>query len=407
MRSALCLALAALAGCVVPKRAGFEDIERMAGERGARVHWNQGGETDAKVARHVGELLGSELDVTRATEIALLNNPRLQATYERLGVAQADVVQAGLLRNPSIGAHVGFPIGMGLLEVNGSIVGEFLDLFLIPLKKKFANAEFRRVKLEVAEAVLELVAEVESAFFMAQATAQIVEMRRMVHEAESVAAELAVQQHEAGTLSDLDLTARQSLYVQAKLDVARSEGELYRDRERLSRLLGVWGRRTDWKLARGLPELPAEEAPLDHLESFAVAHRLDLQAAREEMLTASAALQVTKGTRVIGGLEAGVDAHRDPDGPFTIGPSIRLELPIFDQKQAAVARLRSHLRSAEKRRDALAIDVRSQVREARSRVAVARAAAEFYRSTVVPLGRSFQLTFFARSLARKSLCDFW
>ena len=386
MTRALVVLIALVTACGVPKRAGFDDVEKLVGDRtSARVHWNQGSEEDARVAQHVDALLGGALDATAATEIALLNNPRLQATYERLGVAQADVMQAGLLRNPSFGAHVGLPIASGLIELNASIVGEFLDLFLIPLKKKFANAEFRRVKREVADEVLALAGEVRDAFFTAQASVQIVALRRVMLDAEQAAAELALRLHAAGNLSDLDLTVQQGVYAESRLELARAEAQLQRDRERVSRLLGVWGLRTEWKLGPTLPELPPGEPALEHLESFAVAHRLDLDAAREEVLTASAALQITKGSRVIGGLEAGADGHRDPDGPTTIGPSLRIELPIFDQKQAAIARLRSQLRAAERRQDALAIEIRSQVRESRARVLAARGAVEFYRAHIVPL----------------------
>ncbi len=378
----------ACGGCVVPKDAGFADVQKAVAERsGAKVVWNRGGPEDEAAARRIDELLGRELTAASATEIALLGNPRLQALYERLGVAQAEVVQAGLLHNPSLGAHVGIPIGAGMFELNASVVGEFLDLFLIPLKKKFAEAEFRRVKLEVADAVLALAADVRGAFYAAEAATQVTALRRAVLEAEQAAVEVAVKQHAAGNLSDLDLAAREAAYGEARLALHRAATDEDAARERLSRLLGLWGRRVGWKLAGRLPDLPPpdEEPPAAHLESFAVAHRLDLAAALEDARTAAAALQVAKASRVIGGLEAGADAHRDPDGPFTVGPSLRIELPIFDQKQAQVARLRAELRAAEKRADALAVEIRSDVRAARARVAASRAVADYCRTRVVPL----------------------
>ena len=48
------------------------------------------------------------------------------------------------------------------------------------------------------------------------------------------------------------------------------------------------------------------ERDLAHLESVAIEHRFDLAAAREELKTAAAALQITKGTRVVSGLDVGV-----------------------------------------------------------------------------------------------------
>jgi cobalt-zinc-cadmium efflux system outer membrane protein len=384
MRAAILLLLA---GCAVPKKAGFDDVQRsLAGRLSERVHWNQGGDEDRRVAEEVRRLLSSELTVGSASQIALYNNPELQATYERLGVAQAEVVQAGLLHNPSISLHWGFRFGsVGDDEIYGSILGSFLDLFLMPLKKKLANAEFRRVKLEVANAVLEVAARVREAFYVVQASTQIIAMRRTMLLGEEAAVELAVEQHNAGNLSDLDLSNEQAVYAQAKLELHRAEYQLLSDREKLTRLLGVWGFDVEYKVGAQLPALPEREPDLAHLEKLAIENRFDLAAAREEVRTADAALQVTKGTRMISGLNVGVQGHRDPDGPKTIGPTVDLELPIFDQKQAEVARLRAQLRAAERRADALAIAIRSEVREARNRLLAARTSIDYYQKALVPL----------------------
>ena len=386
-RAAPLVALVVASGCVVPRKAGFDEVARsLAGRTQARVHWNQGTDEDRRVADQTRRLLQQTLTVETATQIALYNNPQLQATYERLGVAQAEVVQAGLLKNPSISLHWGFRVGEpGLDEIVGSVTQAFLDLFLMPLKKKLANAEFRRVKLEVADAVLATVDEVKQAFYTVQAATQMVAMRREILDAQQAATELAVRQHEAGNISDLDLSNEQAVYTQAKLDLARAQYQLLADRERLTRLLGVWGSDVEYAVAPKLPDLPGAEPDLAHLERVAIAHRFDLAAAREQVLLASAALRVTKGSRVIGGLDVGANAHRDPDGPKTVGPTVDLELPIFDQKQAEVARLRAELRAAQHRADALAIAIRSEVRQARNRLLAARLTIDYYQKTLVPL----------------------
>jgi len=66
-------------------------------------------------------------------------------------------------------------------------------------------------------------------------------------------------------------------------------------------------------------------------------------------------------------------------------PWYRLELPIFDQKQAVIARLEAQLRAALGRETALAVDVRSEVRVAQARVAAMRTLVERYAKVVVPL----------------------
>jgi cobalt-zinc-cadmium efflux system outer membrane protein len=375
-----------LTACVVPRKAGFDDVTKRLAERMPyRVHWNQGTDEDRQVAEETRLLLAQELTIETATQVALFNNPELQATYERLGVAQAEVVQAGLLRNPKLSFHYGFRVEPGFDEILGSVTGAFLDLFLMPLKKRLANAEFRRVKLEVSDAVLMKVDAVAQAFFAAQASTQIVAMRRTMLDAQQAATELAVRQHEAGNISDLDLSNEQAVYTQAKLDLARAEYQRLADRESLTRLLGVWGSDVEYTLAPRLPEVPPAEPDLAHLERIAIEHRFDLAAAREELKSAAAALQVTKGTRVVSGLDLGMNVHRDPDGPVTIGPTFDLELPIFDQKQAEVARLRAQLHAAQHRNDALAIAIRSEVRQTRNRLMAARMTIEYYAKILVPL----------------------
>src|SRR5688572_31413757 len=94
--------LAFLSGCArVPREAGFSDVRKTVEQRtGQQVHWNQGSEADQRAAQSVRELLAAELTADAAVQIALLNNQSLQATYEDLGIAQAELVEAGLLRNP-------------------------------------------------------------------------------------------------------------------------------------------------------------------------------------------------------------------------------------------------------------------------------------------------------------------
>src|SRR5207244_3144609 len=116
----------------------------------------------------------------------------------RLGVAQADLVQAGLLANPTLSGAVGINLGAGDNGYSFGIVQNFIDLFLIPLRRRLADAEFRRVKLEVADDVLELAGQVRAACYAVLAAQQSVALRRTFFEAAQVSAELAAQQHLAG-----------------------------------------------------------------------------------------------------------------------------------------------------------------------------------------------------------------
>jgi len=97
---------------------------------------------------------------------------------------------------------------------------------------------------------------------------------------------------------------------------------------------------------------------------------------------------MARSTRLIGRLEVGVDAHQDPEGSRVLGPNLIIELPIFDQRQAAIARLEAQVRQQERRLSATSIDARSEVRLADARLRMARQTVLHYRDVLVPLRRT-------------------
>ncbi|HMJ53793.1 MAG TPA: TolC family protein [Polyangiaceae bacterium] len=384
-----CAALLLLAGCgSTSARPAFRDTAKLVEARiDRRITWNQGGVEDASVAQKVRELLSRTLTVDGAVQVSLLNNKTLQATYEDLSVAQADLVQAGLLQNPVFGATLGFPIAGRAVRtgVELSAVTDFLSVFVLAARKKVAEAELRATKLRVADAVLRTAAEVEGAFYHLIAAQQTAAMRRTILEAGDVALDLAVRQHAAGNISDLDLANQQALYEQVRTDLVRSEVDVIAARESLTRLLGLWGTDTTYQVADKLPELPTDEVELEHLESLAVNRRLDLAAAREEAQAVSHALAMAKNYRWLGHSSVGATYDRHPEHFTVLGPRAELEIPLFDQKQAVIARLEAQLRAALARETALAIAIRSEVRAVRTRLAVARTVVDRYAKVVVPL----------------------
>ena len=388
MRRVAFATLLACVGCAsTSPEPAFKDVSQLVLQRsGQRVRWNQAGAEDAQVARAVKDLLARELTSDAAVQVALLNNPRLLATYEELSIGQADVVQAGLLKNPVFGARI-TAAERDALDPNlvFDVTQDFLGVLLLPARKKIAETQLEEVKLRVADQILDLAAEVRSALYTAVGAMQVLAMRRAVRDAALVAAELAKSQADVGNLSDLAQATEQGLFEQVDLDAARSEGDVVAARERLTRLMGVWGPSAAFRIPERLPDLPADEVSLTHLESAAVAQRLDLLAAKKEVEATGYALSLVQSSRWVGALDVGVEGARLRDGNVAVGPSASVELPIFDQRQAAIARLEAQLRASEHRYAARAIDIRSAVRGARERVVLARSIVERFRTTLVPL----------------------
>lgn len=376
-----------VSGCAtLSKERGHAEVAALVEERtGRKTHWEQGTPEDEQVAQRVKALLASGLTRERAVEVALVNNPALQATYEELGVSQADMVQAGLLANPTLNGDFGASRGGGPIEYEAALVQSFLDLFILPLRKRVAQEQFTADTLRVAHEALSVAAEVSKELAETQAAAQLVEMQRAVLQAAHAAADLAEKQFAAGNITELEMASQRAAYQQAKLDLVQEELELLEHREQLNRLLGLWGPQTEWTLAEKLPELPAEEAPLEHLEATAIRQRLDVDAARKRALLMGNALSLAQTSRLFGLFEVGVHVHQDPDGPRVFGPTLSLELPIFDQRQAVIGRLQAQKRQAERRLQALSVDARSEVRVARAQLLTARQVVEHFRKVLLPL----------------------
>jgi len=351
---------------------------------GKRVEIRPDAATDDEIKRAVRTMLRGTLTADRAVQVALLNNRELQATFEDIGIASADLTEAGLLKNPVFDASARFPdrppSGTNL---EFGIVQDFLDLLMIPLRKKVAANELARTELRAGDAVLKLAAEVRSAFYTLQGEQMLFTRLGSLGNTYAAALELSLRQHEAGNISDLELANQQSTYSQSKLDAAQIASEMRSDREKLNRLMGVWGALTEWKMADELPSLPAS-FPTEHLESIAIAQRLDLAAAKAELGAIVQSLGLTKTYRYVGSIEFGVSTERDTDRQRVTGPTLRLELPIFNHGQGRIAKLKAQLRQAERRVEAAAIDIRSDVREARDRALAKKDLAAYYRDQLVP-----------------------
>lgn len=389
------VAVAGLAGCAtVPKEAGFNRVQAAVADRtGHLVQWRGNTADDAAVDSAVRALLAHELTADQAVQVALLNNRRLQATFEDLGIAQADLVQAGLLKNPVFAASWRFPDrSPGGTNAEYSVTQDFLDLLILPLRKKVAAQQFESTKLSVAHDVLQLTADVKTAYYTLQAREQLLDRLRLIADLNQTGAELAQRQHEAGTLNELGWVSQRATYDQSKVDVAQTEAQLAADRERLNRLMGLWGTQTTWTVAARLPDIPQQEASVEHLESLAIRQRLDLAATRAQLVSLGQALAVTEGYRYFASADIGVDTERETDGQRVTGPTLSLQVPIFDQGQAQIAKVKAEFRQFQRRFEAQAIDIRSEVREARARLLAQRSLAEYYKVLLPERMRILELT---------------
>ena len=380
----ICGVLSGCATASAPKGEGH--VHSLIDARyGSTVEWPDAAETRAAIDQRVAALLEGPLSPDSAVQIALLRNPRIQIEYARLGIVSADVLDASRLSNPTLSVSVLKPLSGNVSDlIAGGLSQSFSDLLLLEARKRLAAGEFERMQLLIADSLFDLIAAVRTAWYTAVGTEQIAAMRASVAKAAQTAAELARQFHAAGNISALQLAAERAAAAQAHLAATRAHADSTRARAALNELLGLRGQDTQWTITDRLATpVPQEDSP-DSLLELARAKRLDLSAARSEVSLLEDSLSTTTRYRWMGGVDVGVAAERDHDGSRLIGPSLSLQLPIFNRGQGSIVRARGLLEERRAQLRALEVNIETEVRLGTERIQTAREIAEEYRSTLIP-----------------------
>ena len=273
-------ALLLLAGCAgFSANGGFSPVQQASQQQlGKEVSWAKTPEQRSELAARVNQLLAEPLSADAAVQVALLNNPGLQASFEQLGISEADLVQAGRLPNPGY--------SWGRREQGSEIKYEqFLHLNLarliaMPLTEKIEASRFQQVQRQTSLAVLELASQTRKAWYQAVAAEESLTYARQVIDAAEAGAELSRRMQAVGNFSRLQQAREQGFYNDAGLQLIRAEQVRVQTREQLTRLLGLWGEQTGFSLPPRLPDLPAAAMDLPDVERSAMQQRLDIQAVR-------------------------------------------------------------------------------------------------------------------------------
>lgn len=374
----------ALSGCAsLPADRGRGDVDAMLKERGQEA---SAADDDGAARKLLAELSDKPLSANDAVRLALVNNPRLKAEYAKLGFAAADVYDAGRLSNPRLSASVLIPNVSGEAnEVALGLVQSFTNLLLLPARSRFAEGEFERVKQDVGARVLSLAADVEAAYYRLAGAWQTVTMRETVLKAAQASADLAQRFFDAGNINRLELALEQAAASQARLNLLQARAEVTVLRGELNRLMGLAATEDRWKIAGGLSAPVADEDALPDLLKTADASRLDLAGARQRVTLFADALGVTRRFRYLGQVDVGVRTERESDRSRLTGPTLALELPIFNQGKGRIARAEADLQLAEADLRALEIEISNGVQRAAAEVEAAKTRAGHYRQSLIPL----------------------
>jgi outer membrane protein TolC len=385
MKRIVVLAAALLAGCAsFSPDGGFGEVERTLAERtGREAKWVRS-ESDADTVRaRLRELLARPLSAEDAVQIALLNNAGLQAEYAELGIAEADLVQASRWSGPKF-SFARLRRG-NELEYERGLFFDVLGLLTIPLSTRAQQRRFEAVQSRAAAQALGLALETRRAWFEAVAAREASRYMDEVKAAAEASAELARRMAAVGNWSRLNQQREQAFYAEATAQLARARHVESAARERLTRLLGLWGEQARFVLPERLPELPGAPEPAADLEARALRQRLDVQGARREAARLAESLELTRATRFVDLLEVGRIHNTESPHPAQRGWELELRIPIFDFGGARAARSEHLYMQGVQRATDAAVRARSEVREAYSAYRTSYDLARHYRDEIVPL----------------------
>ncbi|SOE98176.1 Outer membrane protein TolC [Burkholderia sp. OK233] len=380
--------LAFLAGCTTFSRdGGFDTVSTTASQRlGKDAVLVKTDEDRSAVAKRTQELLSRPLGMDDAIQIALLNNRGLQASYSELGIAEADLVQAGRLPNP--GFTFSRTHGGNDLSISRTFTLGLLNVLTLPLATRIESRRFEQTRLLAADAMLKVAADARRTYIGAVAAKQSAAYAEQVTESADAGAELALRMQQAGNFSKLDYAREQAFYAEAVAQLAKARQQSVAAREKLTRTMGLWGSQAQYDLPERLPDLPATRPELQDLEHFAMQNRLDIQAAKRQTQSVASSLGLSRATRFVNALDVGYQNNFTTSDGREQGYEISVEIPIFDWGASKVARAEAIYLQSANRVAETAINARSEVRESYAAYVTDYDVAKHYRDEVVPIRKT-------------------
>jgi outer membrane protein TolC len=381
----------ALASCATGDELGsFDKVRNEVELRVNRpVMWQRDPASKAKAEYLARQIRAEPLSAGSAVHLAFLRNPSVQASLANLGIAEADVAQAGRLANPIV--SIERIAGSGVLEIERTILFSLVSLLTILPRSDIARDKAAKTRYDTSIAIVKVAGDVERSWVNAVAAVERVGLMEKIAKSLKAADDLGNRMAQAGSMTKLELAKIKILRAEIAGQLGRLRLAANSAREKLVRDMGVWGADLRFRVPNKLPKLPARPRRAHSLERYALMRRLDIRAARKEVDSLRKSLGLTGATAFINVLEIGGrwnTEKEDGEKKKPKGFEVEFSIPIFDLGDAKVNRAKWTYMRAVSRLKSLAIRARSEVREAYQNYRGTFDLAKHYQSQMVPLSRT-------------------
>lgn len=302
----------------------------------------------------------------QAIGIALMHNPQLQANFETLGIAKADLEQAGLYTNPDIHGFFWPPLQNSSMELETGAFFKISDLWQVPLRKDIQKDVLERVTFKILESVLEIMKETRMAYDKVLFAQKQLEIHEDIAKQSIDLRDTIYYRQDFGLSSDLDKYFADVTVSNARLDIIRTQNELSQAYMYLKKMLGIAPTPEPIKLTECFDNqvenfnelLPS----LEKMQDIALTSRPEILNAHMKIKQFKDTVRLEKAS-VFRTVNAGVSFKRDFDGSQGIGPNFELSLPVFDHNHAQIARAEFLLEQAKKELIAIQFEIQKEVQK--------------------------------------------
>jgi outer membrane protein TolC len=278
-----------------------------------------------------------QLSMDDIVALAILNNPDLRAARSQHGIADAQVIEAGIAPNPSINAAYGFLLGGpgSIAALAGGVSQDVKGLVTLSYRKAAAQQAAQQLDAQILWQEWQTMAKARQlTVSLIAGAARVQLLDAEVHRS----ADLARRNRNALQRGDTTLSA-----LIVDLGTAAAAHQQWADAER-RQVAALHDLHALLDVHDGVPlDLPTALPPFA-LNQAAVAQALDNLAQRRPDLIALQLGYQSQETRVRSAILAqfpllslGVSGGHDNSDVRYAGPQMTLELPIFNRNQGTIA----------------------------------------------------------------------
>ena len=321
------------------------------------------------------------LSMLEASAIAVRRNPALIVLRADLGVAEAQLMQAGLLSDPVIGWSAGDPIAdaiiEGKVESTSWLTGFSLSWTLprpgeLDAEEGVAHAQIQNRAARLAGAEWQVVREVQLAYVRLLVARARVDQNRRLLEISNRTRDFFTRARQAGAATALEEGLAKVAANTAQADLLGAQTQELQARQALNGLLGLPPEH-EWKLQDSLDRFVVRDQPEEDAQQLvreSLERRPDLKEALAEYQRAEEQLR----------LEC---ARQWPQ--VSIGTGLSIQIPIFSKFNQPAIETAQRRRQAARTQVTVAVQqVRGAIHAGLLQLKQARTVLHLYRTSLGP-----------------------